>query len=345
MSAPKVTVFIPVYNREKYIATAIDSILAQTFQDFELLLVDDGSTDASVQIIAAYRDPRLRLVRQETNQGIPKTRNKGLELARGEYIALLDSDDYAYPQRLARQVAFLDAHPEYVEIGTWNRAMNARGVPMRKLKIQPVLPQDVKAMLLFRCCIKNRSVLARTAVLREYGYREEFPRCQDYDLHVRLAAEHPIANLPQVLVLGRLHDERYTGQTTDLGKVLKMRIMAAQLSRLGVRHSERDLERHYHLAHRDAADASARPDARALDWAEAWLRQLLEANRKAGVYDEQALARVTGEVWLRLCHRASRRLGWRGWQRFLGSPLRRGAWAALQGHARYLVSRRFPAHV
>ena len=105
MSAPKVTVFIPVYNREKYIATAIDSILAQTFQDFELLLVDEGSTDASEEIIAAYRDPRLRQERQESNTGIPKTRNKGNELARGEYIALHDRDKYANPQRRARQGA------------------------------------------------------------------------------------------------------------------------------------------------------------------------------------------------------------------------------------------------
>ena len=100
--SPKVTVFIPVYNRAKYIGSAIESILGQTFSDFEILLIDDGSTDRSVEIMESYTDPRIRVLQNDTNLGIPRTRNKGLQGARGEYIAMLDSDDRAYP-RCSRQ--------------------------------------------------------------------------------------------------------------------------------------------------------------------------------------------------------------------------------------------------
>ncbi len=119
---PKVTVLTPVYNREQYIATAIESVLAQSFTDFELLLIDDGSTDGSAEILRSYTtDPRVRVVRNEQNLGIPQTRNRGIDLARGEYVAMLDSDDWAYPCRLETQVAFLDRHRDVAVVGPGRR--------------------------------------------------------------------------------------------------------------------------------------------------------------------------------------------------------------------------------
>jgi glycosyltransferase involved in cell wall biosynthesis len=100
----------PVYNAEKYLKECLDSMLTQTFTDFELLLIDDGSTDGSAAMIAALPDPRIRYVKNEKNMGIARTRNRGLELARGEYIAFIDSDDVSVPQRLEKQVAFMDAN-------------------------------------------------------------------------------------------------------------------------------------------------------------------------------------------------------------------------------------------
>src|SRR4051812_9656174 len=114
--SPKVTALIPVYDREPYVGEAIESILAQTFTDFELLVIDDGSTDRSRDIVRSYRDSRVRLGCNANNEGIPKTRNKGLRLARGEYLAFLDSDDWACAERFARQVTFLDTHPDYAAV-------------------------------------------------------------------------------------------------------------------------------------------------------------------------------------------------------------------------------------
>lgn len=306
MSSPRVTVFIPVYNRARYVRVAIDSILNQTHGDFEVLVVDDGSTDDSVEIVRGYTDPRIRLELNGRNLGLPKTRNRGLELARGEYLALLDSDDYSYPHRLADQVAFLDAHPDYAEIGGWNRGMSADGKPLRKIKVQPVGAEETRATMLFRCAIKNRSVMGRTAWLRELGYRDEFLRCQDYDLHVRLAERHKIGNLPEILVMGRLHDERWTGKTAELGNAMKMKIMAAQLDPLGVKYTAEDLQRHLALAHKNTGP---KIDRAYLEWAASWLSELRAANRLSRRYEATAFDRVIGEVWLALCLRGLKRAG------------------------------------
>src|SRR5262245_24449723 len=180
--SPKVTVVIPVYNRERYVAAAIESILAQTFPDFELLVIDDGSADRSREVIRSYRDPRLHLVCNETNLGIPKTRNRGLQLAQGEYLAFLDSDDWAYPERLAKQVAFLDSRPDYAAVGAWIMWMDEEGRPLGRDRRKPVLPDDIAAQRLFRQGITNSASMARTVVLREYGHREEYDLSEDFDL-------------------------------------------------------------------------------------------------------------------------------------------------------------------
>ena len=329
MAAPKVTVFIPVYNRERYLCVAVNSILAQTFTDFELLLVDDGSTDTSLALLERYaaRDSRIRVEANGANLGIPRTRNRGLELARGEYIALLDSDDYAYPDRLARQVRFLDSHSDHVQVGSWGSFMNDAGQLGRRVRRQPVGAADVDAELLFRCCLSNRSIMARTAVLRAYRYRETFPRCQDYDMHVRLAAHHRMANLAEILVCGRQHATRFTRMTRDLGFERKIAIYREQLAALSLAPSGADLERHYLLSR------GGLPDREYLEWAQTWLNDLLVANRRTGRYDQAALARAAGKCWLRLYLRARQR-NLRSLARMLASPLlrdavRAGGWHAL----------------
>lgn len=333
---PKVTVFIPVYNRERYIQEAVDSILAQSFPDFELLLIDDGSTDSSVAIMNSYTDPRIRLVRNECNLGIPHTRNRGLQLARGEYIALLDSDDYAYPDRLNKQVAFLDAHPDYAEIGSWSRAMDEQSRPLKKIKVQPVSSEEVKAHLLFRCCLNNRTIMGRTAILREYGYRNDFPRCQDYELHVRLAGKYKLGNLPAILVRGRVHKEQITGQTAELGRAKKQEIADSQLTTLGLAYSNTDLRRHVMLTR--IGKLPFTPDQAYLKWADDWLRKLQQANRITSLHPEPAFSRVLGEIWFRTCFQTSAAIGLAAWAHFWRSPLCRYAAANVGGNLRALIS-------
>lgn len=324
---PKVTVFIPIYNREAYVGAAIDSVLAQSFRDFELLLIDDGSTDRSVEVLRSYDDPRVRVVCNGRNLGIPRTRNRGLELARGEYIALLDSDDAARPGRLQKQAAFLDRHPDCVQVGGWKQDMDEHGRVLRKIKRQPTSSADIHAQLLFRCSLTNTTIMGRTATLREYGYRNGFARCQDYDLHVRLAARHKMANLPQVLTYARVHPGQITVRTQELGNTKKAEIMRRQLTNLGVPCVEKDLRAHLMLSR--MRKFRFVPDRAYLDWAEAWLLGLTAANRRVRRYSERAFARAVSEKWLQTCWAARAGMGRNAWNAFFQSPLRKGIVARL----------------
>jgi len=328
IDSPKVTVVIPVYNREKYVGDAIDSILAQTFPDFELLVIDDGSTDGSVEIVRSYNDPRLRLVCNETNLGVPKTRNRGIQFARGKYLAFLDSDDWAYPERLSKQVAFLDSHPDYAAVGSWIKWMDEEGRSLRRIRRKPVLPDEIAAQRLFRQGIENSASMARTVVLREYGHQEEYDLSEDFDLWSRIAAKHKLATLPEVLVRCRMHGGRISQENLRRKKDRRLTIYAAQLHALGIAFTDTDLERHFLL--RSMRKQRFTPDLAYLEWAERWLLQLQEANQRAQSYPEPAFSEMLGRFWLKVCWYASMNLGWTVWRRFWRSPLRGRTWQGLQ---------------
>jgi glycosyltransferase involved in cell wall biosynthesis len=129
--SPKVTVLMSVYNGEEHLREAIDSILNQTYKNFEFLIIDDGSTDGSVNIIRSYLDPRIRLIKNKKNIGITRSLNKGLKLARGEYIARMDDDDIAFPERLEKQVRFLNEHVNVGLVGGSDITINGVGDEIR----------------------------------------------------------------------------------------------------------------------------------------------------------------------------------------------------------------------
>jgi glycosyltransferase involved in cell wall biosynthesis len=323
----KVTVVIPVYNRERYVRDAIDSILAQTFTDFELVVIDDGSTDRSREAVQSYHDPRIRLVCNGTNEGIPKTRNRGIQLARGAYLAFLDSDDWAYPERLAKQVAFLDSHPEYAAVGAWVDWMDEEGRPLGRIKRKAVSADEIAAQRLFRTGLENSASMARTAILRTYSHQEQYDFSSDFDLWARVAAQHKLATLPEVLVRRRMHGGNTKPQKVLRKKELRQAIYASQLRALGVPFTDLDLERHFLL--RSMRTQKFTPDLVYLEWAEGWLLRLQEANQLVRCYPEPAFSEILSRFWFKVCWQATASLGWTAWRRFCRSPLRKGAWPAL----------------
>lgn len=219
-SVPKVTVFIPVYNGERFLAEAIESVLAQTFADFELLIVDDGSTDSSVEIVERYADPRIRLERNERNRGRPYTRNRGLELARGEYVAVLDADDVCEPARLETSVVFLDENPDVVAVGSSATFIDDDG---RSLFVARFVsdPDAIRASIFTTNCFLHSSVMFRRAALLAIGgYDEELPLSQDYDVFLRLSARHRLFNLETPLVRYRIHGAQVSQQKLVLQRQL-----------------------------------------------------------------------------------------------------------------------------
>jgi len=204
-SVPKVTVLMSVYNGEKYLREAIDSILDQTFCDFEFLIINDGSTDSSTDIIRSYDDSRIRLIENEKNIGLTRSLNKGLKLARGEYIARMDADDISLPDRLEEQVSFLDEHKNVAivsssvifinscgkKVGSWNLAANSDEIKKIFLKDQNQIAHPF-------------SMYKKKCVEKVGMYREEFEVAQDVDLWMRMIEQYDIANIKETLGMHRI---------------------------------------------------------------------------------------------------------------------------------------------
>lgn len=205
---PRVTVIIPVRNGERYIASSVNSILSQTFTDLELLVIDDGSEDLTRSILSgiARENPRLKVV-EKTWEGVVPAMNSGIAMARGEFIARLDHDDIALPNRIQTQVEFLDANPEFLAVGCHVQNIDSDGrmlkpprIRNRKLVHSPAsFPPKLQWM-------PGPTPLMRTHALRKIGgYRPQFSAAEDVDLCWRLGAEGRLERLPQVLVLYRRH--------------------------------------------------------------------------------------------------------------------------------------------
>jgi len=229
---PRVTVLLPVHNGGAYLDAAVRSILDQTFTDFELLAIDDGSTDGSGEVLRGYRDPRLRLVKNSRNFGIVETLNRGLSLARGVYIARMDSDDISLPERFERQAHFLDAHPEVGVVGTSGGLIDGRGESLGTFRY-PLSHEAICFSLHFFNPLAHPSVMMRRkVVLSSGGYRSaglspggaSFP--EDYDLWWRLGDVTRMVNLPDRLLLLRKHTGTITARHME-----EFRANAANISR------------------------------------------------------------------------------------------------------------------
>lgn len=191
-----VTVLMPVYNAEKFLAEAIDSILSQSFTDFEFLIIDDGSTDNSASIVRSYSDSRINLVQNEKNLGITKTLNKGIEIASGDLIARMDADDISYPDRLAQQHEYLTDHLDCCLVGTKVRIISEDG---KSSWIDDSKAEYTYYNLAFHCSIYHPTVMFRKEIVTKAG-GYVLPYAEDYELWCRLVKNNKLHVLPQVLL-------------------------------------------------------------------------------------------------------------------------------------------------
>ena len=208
---PQVTVLLPVRNGSAHLPAALASIFAQTFTDFELLVIDDGSTDGTPDLLRAVRDPRLRVVTHPQNLGLVPTLNRGLELARGELVARQDHDDVSHPDRLQKQVDFFRAHSELVLVGTEAIQTDAQGRKAFRL-LRPASAGSIRWYLCFdNAFIHSTVMFRRETVLRDFGgYAPSF-HSEDYALWSRIARTRETANLPEPLLEYREHGSSVTG--------------------------------------------------------------------------------------------------------------------------------------
>lgn len=203
---PKVSVLFPVYNtKEEYLRVALESILNQTYRDFEFLIINDASSDENTEkVIKSYTDERIRYIVNEQNIGISGTRNKLINLARGEYLAVMDHDDISMPERLEKQVAFLDENPDVGVLGGQYEKL-----PGGKLGKKPLYDKEIKLALMRDCAILHSASMLRKSALvnNSICYEKEFSPAEDYALWCRLSPYTRFHNLPDVLLQYRDHEE------------------------------------------------------------------------------------------------------------------------------------------
>jgi glycosyltransferase involved in cell wall biosynthesis len=203
VKTPAVSVAMAVFDGAPWVGAAVESLLGQTLADLEVVVIDDGSTDATPEVLASIRDPRLRIERR-ARQGLTRALNRALDLARAPLVARLDADDVALPERLARQRQYLDAHPDVGLLGTGAREVDPSGREVAILR-PPVDDAALRRALIRANPLVHSSVMMRRTVLdRVGGYDPSFPVAQDYDLWMRMARVSRLANLPELLVIRRL---------------------------------------------------------------------------------------------------------------------------------------------
>ncbi|HEX2628223.1 MAG TPA: glycosyltransferase [Chitinophagaceae bacterium] len=215
MNNPVISVVMPAYNCAGYLSTSINSILAQTFTDFELIIINDGSTDDTEQQVLSFTDKRIVYSKNDMNRGLLYTLNRGVELATGRYIARMDGDDICLPERFQKQLQFLESHTgativtssvELIDeqdhfIGYWEKEKQA----MTSQQVRATLPKDN--------CIAHPTVMATSELFKKFRYDPRQPQAEDYDLWLRIAAENiTIHKIPEVLIRHRILGDSFTRQ-------------------------------------------------------------------------------------------------------------------------------------
>lgn len=294
---PKVTVLMPVYNGERFLREAIESILNQTFTDFEFLIINDGSTDRSVEIINSYKDPRIRLVHNERNIGLVPTLNKGLDLSRGQYIARMDCDDISLPDRLQKQVAYMDANSDIDICGTWFRHFGKTGESTIFL---PENHEDIKCGLLFYTPMAHPSIIIRKNKLlgNNLYYDPTYNNAEDYELWVRSLEYLKFHNIGKTLLLYRLHDKQVGCREYDKQLTSSRMVWKIQLKNLLITPTEEDLDMHQSLC-----TGISEQNEDFLTKVEKWLYMLQSANKKLRFYSDMAFEHLIHERWIKCCYK------------------------------------------
>ncbi|MFN4243199.1 MAG: glycosyltransferase family 2 protein [Tepidisphaerales bacterium] len=231
---PTVSVLMPVYNAQRYLREAVDSVLGQTFTDFELIAVDDGSTDGSLAILREYerKDGRVRVI-SRPNTGIVGALNDGLAVCRGELIARMDADDVCLPERFEKQVAFLRQHPEVVLLGTRALLVDEDRRPIRYVACE-TRNERLQAALLQGDgqCVLHPTIMVRAWAVRKLsGYRSEYPISEDLDLYLRLAEQGEVRNLEQLLLEYRAHAASITHRPNAAASYARRAVLDARRRR------------------------------------------------------------------------------------------------------------------
>lgn len=293
-----VSVLMPVFNAEKYLAEAIESIINQSYSNFELVICNDGSTDSSNTIIEKFKDNRIVYIKNEKNLGIIATRNKLLTLAQGEFIAIMDSDDISLPKRLEHQVNFLKKNPEYGICGTWARKVDDKLNTLGYIQL-PIQNEYIRLNLLFQSSFVQSSVCIRKLAFDKLRYDSSFQVAEDYDLWERLCHKTKMYNLPKYLLLYRWHEYNISKSKESLMKTNLRIIIYRQLKKFAISISDDEIQLHEQIGNliknNDESFTMIQTDA------QNWFNKLINKNAVSNIYDQDAFISFIWYRWIFFC--------------------------------------------
>jgi glycosyltransferase involved in cell wall biosynthesis len=288
-----ITILMPVYNAEKYLHESINSILEQTFQEFQFLIINDGSTDNSEEIILSYSDKRINYLKNERNLGIVATMNKGLAIIDSEYIVRMDADDIAMPERLQVQKEFMDRHKE---IGVSSCDYLIFGEKKEKVTLLKT-DEEIKAYMLFNSPLVHPGVIMRSSLIKENNlqYRADFPHMEDCDLWYRLKNITQFANTTKVLLKYRVSGQNVTIVHRHTANERKKEFYKLILKDLNITPTAEELAFHLGFWNNNII-----PTAETIYKYRMWLDKLLKANSSTNIFSEKALKIHIENKWSEL---------------------------------------------
>ena len=295
MSNPLISVVLSVYNAEKYLTEAIESILNQSFRNFEFIIINDGSTDRSLEIIKSYDDKRIVLISRE-NRGLIASLNEGIEQAKGKYIARMDADDISLSNRFEEQVKFMEKN---LDVGICGTAVIMFGEHMKDSPWKLARDdQTIRTELLFSSSLAHPTVMMRRALLVENGllYKENFVHAEDVELWIRMAEYTKFANLKMPLLKYRVVESsmsREADKNTEQRYQILKRIFQKYLEDLEIKNSEEENRLHFNLT----VNSRIRENNIEFVNLEKYFDKIVAANDQKQVFNSWTLKKVLGKKW------------------------------------------------
>lgn len=289
-----ISVVIPCFNAQNFIGSAITSILAQSFTDFELIIINDGSSDNTHDEINHFSDHRITYIQNAENQGNYAARNIGINISKGKYICMMDADDISDPERLKIQHQFMEAHPKIGIIGALSEIIDKNNNPIGFID-RPLSTADLKVNLLIDNYLTQSTLMMRSNLIKKHSmlYDESFKYTGDYDFVVRCAKKHKLRNLNQYLIKYRVHDSQISKTKRIEQMALADKVRLDQLKDFNINICDDEKALHLKLIHFEHLS-----DGELLA-AESWLNKLLEANSFQKIYNQRLLFRLFKDLSLK----------------------------------------------
>ena len=295
MKSPKVSIIMPIYNNGCYLKESIESILIQTFSNFELIIINDGSTDNSDQVIYDFLqlDCRIRYFNYKNNLGLINRLNNAIDISKGKYIARMDGDDIAFPERLSRQVKYLEENPTIALIGTSAKVIDKESEFIGRYLCPPVSDGIIRMQSIFSTPFIHPSIMVRKRIIKNFYYSDTYPVAEDYFLWTEIINQYSVGNIPEILIAYRIHKNN----SNELNKHIQLeslfKIFKQQLQKYNFPHTVEDIK-----VHLDIASNIKREEYKSeqLNKAGLWLEKLCIENK---VFPKKPFEEIVGKVWFR----------------------------------------------